>query len=43
MELNGVQDVEQDVDGVQEVNRGQEVNRRQQRVGNEYAMGGIRF
>jgi hypothetical protein len=43
VELNGVQDVEQDVDGVQEVNRGQEVNRRQQRVGNEYAMGGIRF
>ena len=35
MELDGVQDVEQDVDG------GQEVNRRQRRVGNEYAMGGI--
>ena len=39
VELNGVQDV----DGVQEVNRGQEVNRRQRRVGNEYAMGGIRL
>jgi len=37
VELDGVQDVEQ------EVNRGQEVNRRQRRVGNEYAMGGIRF
>ena len=37
VELDGVQDVEQ------EVNRGQEVNRRQRPVGNEYAMGGIRF
>lgn len=43
VELDGVRDVEQDVDGVQEVNRGQEVNRRQRRMGNEYAMRGIRF
>lgn len=34
---NGKQDVEQDVDG------GQEVNRRRRRVGDEYAMGGIRL
>ena len=33
VELDGVQDVEQDVDGGQEVNSGQEVNRRQRRVG----------
>jgi hypothetical protein len=37
VELDGVQDVEQDVD------RGQEVNRRLRRVGDVYAMGGIRL
>ena len=37
VELDGVQDVEQDVDS------GQEVNRRRRRVGDEYAMGGIRL
>jgi hypothetical protein len=33
VELDGVQDVEQDVDS------GQELNRRRRRVGDEYAMG----
>ena len=37
VEIDGEQDVEQDVNG------GHEVNRRQRRVGNEYAMGGIRL
>jgi hypothetical protein len=37
VEIDSEQDVEQDVDG------GQEVNRRQRRVGDEYAMGGIRL
>jgi hypothetical protein len=37
VEVDGEQDVEQDVDGRQEVNR------RQRRVGDEYAMDGIRL
>ena len=37
VEVDGEQDVEQDVDG------GQEENRRRRRVGDEYAMGGIRL
>jgi hypothetical protein len=37
VELDGVQEVEQDVDS------GQEVNGRRRRVRDEYAMGGIRL
>jgi hypothetical protein len=37
MELDGVQEVEQEVDS------GQEVNRRRRRVGDEYTIGGIRL
>jgi hypothetical protein len=43
LEVNGRQEVEVELDGVQDVDGGQEVNRRQRRVGNEYAMGGIRL
>jgi hypothetical protein len=43
LEVNGRQEVEVELDGVQDMDGEQEVNRRQRRVGNEYAMGGIRL
>ena len=41
LEVNGRQEVK--VDDEQDVDGGQEVNRRQRRVGDEYAMGGVRL